>query len=353
MPTALTIAPALIVAAVLLVSGVAKLRTPDDEAGWAELGVPAALRRAWLIRLHPIAEIVLAACLLLLGGVLGVLAAAVSTVLFLVYLVMVWLARRRTPDASCACFGERTPITTRTLLRNGWLVLLSALVLVGIGAAPLWGGAVAAAFADLPVVWPWLLALAGVAVTFVLTGRSSSAAGAVEEADGGTGAAAGGGASAGVAAGDGIAVDDDGLADYIRTRTPAVPVQLGDGTTENLRTLAGREPILLLAVSETCGACEPVIEGAPRWRELLPEVSVRLLLRSSPDQSALTSAEEPQTLHDPDDYVRGSIAEWRTPTAVLLGVDGLLAGGPVTGVEAIEDFIGDVYESLHGVRPPA
>ena len=57
-------APALIVVGVLLVSGIAKLRTPDDEAGWAELGVPAALRRPWLMRLHPIAEIVLAAALL-------------------------------------------------------------------------------------------------------------------------------------------------------------------------------------------------------------------------------------------------------------------------------------------------
>lgn len=334
MPLALTTVPAIIVAAVLLVSGIAKLRTPDDEAGWAELGVPAALRRPWLMRLHPIAEILLAAALLLLGGVLGILAAAAATLLFLIYLVMIWRAKQRTPDASCACFGTRTPITGRTLLRNGWLVLMSALALSGVGGMPLLGGVLSTAAA----AWPWMIAVAAVAVTFVLVDQPPAAA-----------VTAPGAASESAHAMSPIDHDPE---EYIRTRTPAVPVTLGDGSTVNLRTLAAHAPILVLAVSETCGSCTPVIESAPRWRELLPEVSVRLLLRTAPDQSTLVSADEPQTLHDVGGYVSGSIADWPTPTAVLLGIDGLLAGGPVTGAEAIEDFVGDIYESLHGERPP-
>jgi hypothetical protein len=43
----------------------------------------------------------------------------------------------------------------------------------------------------------------------------------------------------------------------------------------------------------------------------------------------------------------------RTPSAVLLGMDGLLAGGPVVGHPDIETFVADIYESLHGVRPDA
>lgn len=342
------IAPGLIVAAVLLAGGIAKLRTPDDPAGWAELGVPAALRRPWLIRLHPIAELVLALALLLFGGILGVLAAGAATAVLLVYLVMVWRARRRTPDASCACFGTRRPITVRTLLRNGWLVLLSGALTAGIGATPALGGVLVAAVQD----WAWVAALGAVAVTCVLlhhsAGQSDPAAAAGTPASG----------SASVhgpvpASGSGGSAEDGELEEYLRTRTPAVPVQLGDGSTVNLRELSMRAPILLLAVSETCGACTPVIERADAYRELLPELSVRLLLRTAPDQSSLTSDREPQTVHDPDDYVRGSIADWPTPTAVLLGADGLLAGGPVTGEQAIEEFIADVYESLHGVRPPA
>ena len=42
---------------------------------------------------------------------------------------------------------------------------------------------------------------------------------------------------------------------------------LADGTTVNLRDLAARRPILLLAVSEMCGACTTVIESAPGWRQ--------------------------------------------------------------------------------------
>ena len=40
-----------------------------------------------------------------------------------------------------------------------------------------------------------------------------------------------------------------------------------------------------------------------------------------------------------------------TPTAVLLGIDGLLAGGPVVGYLPITEFISDINESLHRSRP--
>jgi len=334
---AAALASTLIIVGVLVVSGIAKLRTPDDAAGWEALGIPAALRRDWLIRLHPIAELVLAAALLLLGGPLGVAAAIVAVLLFAAYLAMVWRAKRQTPDASCACFGERRPITGRTLLRNAWLVLLALSSALTVGLLPPWGGVATVAL----LLWPWTLALAAVAVTFVLVRESAStdvpaAVAAGVPAVGGAGSAEG--------------ADPE---DYIRTRTPAVPVQLGGGETVNLRELASRQPMLLLVVSETCGSCTPVIERIDAYRALLPEVSVRFLLQRTPEESGLTSGEEPQTLHDPNRYVSGSIGDFYTPSAVLLGMDGLLAGGPVTGADAIAEFVDDVYESLHGERPPA
>jgi len=323
----------LILVGVLIVSGVAKLRTPDDAEGWEALGLPAALRRDWLIRLHPVAELVLAAALLLLGGLLGIAAAVVAVLLFAAYLVMVWRARRKTPDASCACFGERQPITGRTLVRNGWLTLLAVISALTIGALPLFGGAAALAIA----FWPWTLALAAVAVTFVLVQERTSDSAPAARTAGGSGAA-----------------DDAELEDYLRARTPAVPVTLADGSTVTLRQLAETKPVLLLAVSETCGSCTPVIESIDAYRALLPEVSVRFLLQSAPEDSRLASADEPQTVHDPLRYVGPSLADhWFTPTAVLLGADGMLAGGPVAGSSAIAEFVDDVYESLHGERPPA
>lgn len=334
MTAAWTNGPTLIIAAVLISSGIAKLRVPDDAAGWEALGIPVGLRQSWLIRLHPYAELLLAAVLLLVGGPLGIVAAAVGVLLFAGYLVLVWRAKRQTPDASCACFGERRPITARTLVRNAWLLLVALASLATIGSAPLAGGVVRAALPE----WAWILVVVVAAVTIVLVQEPGSA-----PVDAGDGSAAG------------SASDDDGeLDDYLRVRTPAAPVQLGDGTTVNLRDLAAQEPILLLSVSETCGSCTAVIERIDEYRTLLPEVSVRFLLQSSPEASALASSEEPQTLHDPQRYVSRSLADvWSTPAALLLGADGMLAGGPVLGATAIAEFVDDVYESLHGERPPA
>lgn len=223
----------LVLVGVLIASGVAKLRTPDDSAGWEAMGIPAGLRHGWLIRLHPFAELALAAALLLLGGPLGTAAAVVAVLLFAGYLVIVWNARRQSPDASCACFGERRPLTGRTVLRNIWLLALALISAATIGGSPIWGGAALLAL----LLWPWTLALAVVAVTLVLVREGS-------EPQPVTAAAPSGAA-------------DEELEDYLRARTPAVPVTLADGTTRTLRELTAEAPLLLLAVSETCGSCTP------------------------------------------------------------------------------------------------
>jgi hypothetical protein len=92
--------------------------------------------------------------------------------------------------------------------------------------------------------------------------------------------------------------------------------------------------------------CAPVIESAPAWRELLPEIDIRLLVTRSPQESRLTDTSEPQTVHDPHNYVSGSIADWYSPTAILLGADGMLAGGPESGHDAIRDFVEEIRASL-------
>lgn len=333
MPAPFIIASALILAAVLIASGVTKLRQPDDADGWAELGIPAALRQPWLIRLHPIAELVLAAALLALGGVLGLLAAIAATVLFAAYLVMVWRAKTHTPDASCACFGTRKPITTRTVVRNAWLTVLAVVLTVGVSALPTFGGVAmwTITMMRFPELGGWVIAMGAAALTVYLAMQPEPAVPATPSAGGG---------------------DDDELADYLPRRIPAVPVTAGDGTVVNLRRLAALQPRLLLAVSETCGSCSSVVEKADEWQELLPEVGVHFLVATAPENSPLTRTEHPHSLHDPHQYVRDSIEEWPTPSAVLLGADGMIAGGPVSGHSAVFAFVDDIYESLHGTRPP-
>ena len=329
----LAVALPLVTAAVLIASAVAKFRRPDDLAGWAELGVPEVLRRRWLVRAHPWGELLLGVALAVLGGILGLIAALVAVALMTAYLVLVVAARRRDDDASCACFGARRVITRVTIVRNVWLLIVAAVTAGVIWTNPLWGGALVAGAAD----GGWILGLVVAAATtgvILWPDRSGSASGPPNPT------------TASVAV-------DAGELDYVRARTPAVPVTLADGTTTTLRELASQRPLLLLAVSELCGSCTPVIESAPGWRRMLPEVDVRLLLSRAPGVSRLTEFDEPQSVHDMNGYVRASIAEWPTPTAVLFGVDGLLAGGPVSGEVGVAEFVDDIYETLHGERPAA
>lgn len=335
MPVALSISLPLVMAVVLIASGVAKLRHPDDLRGWRDLGVPTALQRRWLLQLHPWGEIVLGIALALLGGALGLIAAVIAVVLMGTYTVLIVRTLRRTPDASCACFGEPAPVTGWTVVRNGWLTALATGTALTIWANPLWGGAVIAAGGS----WLWLLALAVAAVTvFVVVLRGTEDAAAVAP-------------SAGATASEALGTSDNEL-DYVRSRTPAVPVTLGDGTTTTLRHLTQERPLLLLAVQAFCASCQHVITHVDDYRALLPEVDVRFLVMEEPKDTILASSNEPQTVHDPNHYVGDSLTDGlRTPTAILFGIDGLLAGGPETGADAIDSFVDDIYESLHGTRP--
>lgn len=324
MPVALAVTLPLVLAAVLIASGIAKLRHPDDLAGWTQMGVPARLRRPWLLSVHPWAEVALGTALAVLGGVLGLLAALIGLALMVAYLVMVARVVSGKEDASCSCFGTRKSVTRVTVWRNAWLTLVAAGAVAVIWVLPLWGGTFAVG------AWWWMLGLAVAAATvaFVMwpeperpTAPASSAS-AVPAAD--------------------------GELDYMRTRTPAVPVTLADGDVISLRQLTASKPLLLLAVSETCGSCDGVIARIEEWRDRLPEVDIRFLLQAPPESSRLTSDAEPQTLHDVHGYVRESIAQWPTPTAVLFGTDGMLAGGPVSGDEQIAGFVDDMDDALHG-----
>lgn len=337
MPDALLVIPPFVLAGVLVWSGIAKLRRPGTLDDWARLGVPAVLRTRWLLRVHPWAEIALALALIVLGGWLGALAALACLGLMSAYLVLVTRAlrsaRESSIDPTCSCFGDEAPISAVTIVRNAWLVLLSAIAVVALAASPIVGGAIAATVrAD---TWTSILGAAIAAATVVLVRwpESRRATAPLPPLT----------ASAG-----GEAPDDE--SDYFRMRTPAVPIQLADGTVTDLRTLSSRRPQLIVAVTTTCGACLPVIEAVPAWRGLVPEVEIRLLLSHAPEQGAFAEREEPQSLHDPNEYVRRSIEEWGTPTALLLGADGMLAGGPVTGSTAVELFVEDIRASLDELR---
>lgn len=328
MPAPLAAIPAIVLAGVLVAAGIGKLRHPDDLAAWAELGIPAPLRQEWLRRIHPWGEIVLGLAVLVLGGILGAAAATAATALMAVYLVVVARAVRSRPGASCACFGERRALGPMTIVRNSWYLVLALVTLATVWTAPLWGGVLVALDTD---AWGWLVGAVVVAVTILLT-VGTGPADADDEAQAET---------------DPIE-EPAAVLDYVPSRTPSVPLAFADGTPVNLRELTMREPTLLLAVKRGCRPCEEVLAQVPQWRALLPEVTVRLLLPHDAEGDQFAERDEPQSLHDPHGYVRGSIDDWVTPAAVLFGGNGMVAGGPEIGVRAIERFVADIDENLHG-----
>ncbi|WP_020144740.1 MauE/DoxX family redox-associated membrane protein [Terracoccus sp. 273MFTsu3.1] len=320
---ALALAP-VILAVVLVVSAVGKLRSPSASAeAFRDLRVPAPLSGRLVVEALPWGELLLAVALLLVGGQVGVVAAVAALLLFTAYLVLVVRAVGFDEDVDCACFGEFAPgrITRRTVVRNAWLVLLAVLAVI----VAAQGSSVAARVADERLPWWWLVAAVAAAVTTVLVVGGRAAAPETRQ--------------------DPTAyAEDEG--DYVRYRTPALPVTLGDGSTTNLRALSSARAQLLLYVSDTCGSCEAIIAAAPVWSEELTALDVRLVLRNDPDQTQLTSAAEPQTVHDRDGLLVDSFGVHATPSALLLGADGLLAGGPVVGVDHVKDFVSDIRAEL-------
>ncbi|MFM6848386.1 MAG: MauE/DoxX family redox-associated membrane protein [Terrabacter sp.] len=324
MPTdALAIAP-VILACVLVVSAVGKLRSRSTSAGaFRDLRVPAPLSGRLVVELLPYVELVLAVGLVVVGGPAGTLVAVAALLLFAAYLLLVTRALGFHEDVDCACFGAFAPgrITRRTILRNVWLVVLAA---GGVGAS-LQGGSVASRVAEGQTPWWWLVGSVAAAATVALV---VSPAGGTDRA---------------VPQPYANATDEG---DYVRARTPAVPVVLGDGSTATLRTLSAERPQLLVHVSEICGSCVEVIEAVPGWRERLPAVDIRLVVGAAPGASALTSATEPPSVHDPQGLVAETFDMRATPSAVLLGADGLLAGGPVVGSHAVPELVADIVREL-------
>ncbi len=319
---ALVLAP-VVLACVLVASAVGKLRSPGVSAeAFRDLRVPAPLSSRLVVESLPYVELLLGGALVLVGGAPGSVVAVAALVLFTAYLLLVTRALGFDEDVDCACFGAFAPgrITGRTVLRNVWLVAVG----VAAVAASLHGDSVATRLADGQTPWWWLLgSLAAAATVLLVLGPAGDEQPSSAQA---------------------YASADEG--DYVRARTPALPVTLGDGSSTTLRALSADRPQLLLHVSETCGSCLEVIDAVPRWREQLPEVDVRLVVQTAPGSSVLTSSTEPLCIHDPEGLLGESFDMQPTPSAVLLGADGMLAGGPVVGSYAVPDFVEQIMQEL-------
>jgi methylamine utilization protein MauE len=305
---------------VLFVSGAAKLGDTDGtRAAFISMGVPTGLATPLAARALPYAEIALGLLLLTTWGWALLLAGAVVTLLFAMYWVLVARVLRSGEDVDCACFGSLGDgrVTGWTLARNSLLVGLGALALVH-GAA---GGGVLPDVADLDRAgWLWLAMTVLVGATAVLVvGRGGTEAGP----------------------------DDEELLDYERSPIPFAMLENQAGERVTLRQLAHERAQLLVFLSVGCGACTVVAERIGEWAGQLGPVGIAPVFTSPLERlpAEFTSNAVPRW-YDVEAGATQTLAGNGRPSAALLGADGQLAGGPVTGAAAITTFVDDILAEL-------
>lgn len=317
MPSALLL-PLLICVTVLVVSGVAKLRDPQSlDRAVTSLRVPAPFDAVAVRRALPWLEVAFGVWLLVATGGAQVVVASGVLLLFLAYLGLVVRAERGPAPADCGCFGAigDDRVTRVTVARNVLLVLAALLTLAG----ALGGVAFLPAAVDGPALWPWLAMTAlTVAVGVLVTWRS-------------------GPTPAPAATGD----DEE----YQRLSIPHAQVLTEDDRLVLVAAEARTAARLLVFLSPGCGPCQRIAPLVPTWAADLAPVSVRAVLLGPPSVLVAHPQLAGHAWFDPHRVAQRSLAPG-VPSAVLLGTDGLLAGGPVAGEAAVLAFVEEVRAHL-------
>ncbi|MGP9683460.1 MULTISPECIES: MauE/DoxX family redox-associated membrane protein [unclassified Brachybacterium] len=364
--TTVLIAAPILLSLTLLISGLAKLGARQGtEDAMTSLRIPLRPFHGSIASVLPVAEIVLALILWVPAVPLQVMVSLLVAALMLTYLVIIARALTWDETVECSCFGTlASPTVSRvTLGRN---VLLSALALLTILSAA--SGSMTAVLVQQPLslVNLGVVLLLAVVLTVLSLGgttpeaeEGSPAAGARGPA-GERAPAAGAGASASARAGVGTPVhdeseiDDEGeLLDYERDAVPAGVLQRPDGSLVTLRVLSAQQAALLVFVSEGCGPCERVLDEVPGWiTTLSPFMQVKTVFSRPLEKlrERTLARVGDHALHDPVFSAREALGSRGAPSAVLLGADGMLAGGPVTGGSDVIAFVQEIQEQLQSAQ---
>ena len=316
-PSAPFVVPPLLLIAVLVVSGVAKLRVPADTASvFDKLRLPAFLDTLQAPRLLPYGELALAAMLLLLPDGWYVVATTLSLLLFSVYLVVVVRALGFGYPITCGCFGKLGLgwITRQTAVRNAVLLGVAAIAWVDS-----WRGeGVLQRLTDLGTdVW-WLAGVVLAVVTTALVVRESKMPPLVSQP----------------------------TDEYVTRPIPYLVIDgpEGPGSLWRLSDTAAR---LLVFWDPTAEATAELPEILPEWRRQLAPVRIHLVTQSEWAQAADVRPDlAGDLLGDPEGEARKRLGVWTMPGAVILGTDRLLAGGPAEGIEEIEELVAAAAEEL-------
>lgn len=189
------------------------------------------------------------------------------------------------------------------------------------------GGSALVRFGDLGADWWWVAGLAVAAATTYLIVRESVPETVAEES---------------------LEPEED----YLRLPIPDVPVRVREGGAElSLRDLAAERAQVILLLSPGCGPCTTISNKVPQWAKDLPEIDFRVLNAiSHQNMREIKPVWEPYFVEEIRHEVGGVFGNPGRPSAILLGMDGLLAGGPVVGLTAIEQLVADMTEQISAAR---
>lgn len=317
-----------IMAVVLAVSAIAKLTSRGDiPSAFTALRIPHPLNHPAMHLALGISELVLAIGLLVLPGAWLTVTTVLTVVLMAVYVGVVGRALTFGYPVTCGCFGRigMGLISRRTLLRNILLTITSLLAVwwsLSSSSSPvatIFSGGVEAAS------WVAAAMLASL-VTYLIT--HSGTVEAAREVE-----------------------DEGGELDYVRLPTPPAALLRGDGTRLNIRDMARRQACVLVFVSPGCGYCSQAVELVERLEGHLGHIALRTVVAMEPDNAQslidrglMTTLD--YTLFDPSRMATTALGTGASPSAVILGTDDYLAGGPVSSFSAVEDMINEIQSEL-------
>ncbi|WJY64415.1 hypothetical protein CATRI_11830 [Corynebacterium atrinae] len=305
----------IILSAVLFYSGIGKLRFSARERArhMHAMAYPETRLTAVLAALHPFGEIGLAAALLFASGSFGIAASVIVIILLAFYLLTILRQYLGRLPGVCPCFGPPRKVTKVTILRNSLFLGLGFMSLMGamhVGDAPV---------SVLLSAWPVVLVVALALATLVLIQRAES-------------------------------VEAPPEADYLRLPTPDFPVWQ-NGRSVGLRQLSFEGPILLVVAEHRSEIGGATLRRIPAWRNKIPTVRVLAAVRRADaewkDETGSDAWHRGYLFDSQGQVFDGFHIDPAVPTAILLGADGLLAGGPVFGREAINRFVEDIARELN------
>lgn len=316
----------------------AKWRHPEELTSAARsLRLPSAAVAS--ARFVPIVEAVLAVGLLVSPWPVFPVASVASLGLMLAYTAVIARGLTMTPRPSCGCFGRiGHPINASSLVRN---VVLSIVAVIAVA----WGVAGSSVPAALWLGgWPmvgWLLALAvTAAVVWWIASEANAAPATTATPTPVTDASSE--MNRQVADGDGDVEDYE--------REPIPPIMLvQDDKPVTLRSLAEKRAQLLVWITCGCGRLYEAVELVARWSAEMPAIDVRLVSTQTEELSRGLFPSVDSWLLDPGAGAMMALGMRSDPSAVLLGADGLLAGGPVEGLSDITEFGKLIAEQLSEV----